>query len=862
MGSRSDSGRRLGCRLLPLLLAAFVLATGCRPVPVSFHAMPGPALSEDLATAERRAGAELDPAEYAAFLEAHDAYLAAWGEVVREVAEPLAREVRETSDEDLRRDLGRIRSLVGRQRALLARLAALDVDLGGAIAGLGPSGPRISERFLALRSLDRVNAVLKADGDSVLADLRDLVDSVRGDPELEPLDAGEAADLAASLDQFEFRARPLREAAALAAIELAVDWRELADASPAADAVVDPELEGDARGHAIARVEFERIAAARRRLARALTRLADLDDAVAVEIVAIDADLGEAIRLRLLRNRTRDTQVGTTVRALAFKALVASRSLDLDAKTRERIAREREAFLAADADQLRLALAIIREGSVPGVFEPGGPGAGGRRIERLRSIEQFRFTLIRTFDELLVTLAGAELESRLDALSEIPRESLAASLAEIAGPGRVPRLLSALPDDFPQPPPPRTEPLDAPPGGQRERRIFLPDPIGPNEMQRFADRCGLDAADTAAWPGILAAYRERREGRLEQEGTRFDVAIKAAVSSVTNGNDPGRTSSAIAAVFSIADEIRAARLAEDETLLADLAVAARRSPPAGELEFWRRERTEAARRIRWYEIPGGEIFGAPREATVELATVAGRLDLTGSDRETIATVLAGFDLDAAAESLRAEWANALRRAFTLAIERQAAGDRFDPDGSAEDGARLDRISRPLVAAGELVVRIHRKFLEQIVERLPRDQARAIREAYVDAAYPGWLVQDADLDRDLERLGLDGRLEPDVAARVLVLLDDRDEAHDAVLTDLLDWKDRIAGERADGEEDRSRFLRDDPLFVLALARRREADLRCARLARELLDGEARERHRGLWSIGHRRMPSPGEIRTYD
>jgi hypothetical protein len=862
MADRSVPGLRILGRLVVLLVAAASLATGCRAVPVSFHAIPAPALSGDLATAERRAGAELSPAGYAAFLEAHDAYLAAWARTVRDEAEPLAREVRETGEDELRKDLGRIRRLVGRQKALLARFAALDVDLGGAIAGLGEHGPRISERFLALRSLDRVNAVLEADGGSVIADLRDVVDAVRRDPELEPLDPRQAADLAASLDQFEFRARPLRDAAAQAAIELAVDWRQAEDVSPPADSLVGAEIEGKDRENAVARIEIERTAAARGRLARALTRLADLDDAVATEIAAIDADFGEAVRIALLRNRTRDSNVGIAVRAVAFKALVASRSLELDGETRARIARERQEFLGADADQLRQALAIIREGSVPGVFEPGGPGAGGRRFERLRSIETFRHELIRAFDERLNALTGADLEAKLDTLNEIPRESLSASLAEIAGPARAGRLLAAVPTDFPQPPAPEPGPLDTPPEGPRERRIFLPDPIGPNEMQRFAGRCGLGATDIAAWPEILAAYRERRDASLGESGPRFDAALKEAVSSVMNANDPRRTSSSIARVFAISDEIRAARLAEDEALIADLAAAAARPPPAGELAFWRRERMEAARRVRWYDLPGGEVFRAPREATVDPATLAGGLDLSGADREAIAALLADYGVDVAAETLRSEWALALRRTFTLAVERDVGGGRFDPDGSPADRAELESIRRPLVAAGERVVRIHRQFLERIVARLPRDLGRGLREAYVEAAYPGWLDETASIDREIARFRADGRLEPGIAAKILVLLDARDEARDAALTDLLDWKDRVAGDRADGDESAARFRRDDPLFTLALVRRREADQRFARLALDLLDAEARERYGRLAEIGRRDVPSPSWIRTYD
>jgi hypothetical protein len=751
---------------------------------------------------------------------------------------------------------------VGRQKALLARFAALDADLGMAIAGLGEHGPRISERFLALRSLDRVNAALEADGGSVLADLRDLVDAARGDPGLEPLDARQAAALAASLDQFEFRVRPLRDAAAQAAIELAVDWRQLEDDSPPADSLVGPEIRGDAREGAVARIEFERTAAARARLARALTRIADLDDAVAAEIAAIDADLGQAVRLALLRNRTRDGSVGIAVRALAFKALVASSSPELEAKTRERILREREAFLAADEEQLRQVLAVIREGTVPGVFEPGGPGAGGRRLDRLRSIDEMRHSLVRNFDELLVRLTGAEFEARLDRLSEIPRESLAESLAEIAGAGRVGRLLAALPADFPRPDEPAPGPIDVSPEGVRERRIFLPDPVGPKELARFAGRCGLAAAEFAAWPGIHAAYRERRDTNLAEAGPRFDAALKEAVSSVMDGKDSRRISSSIARVFALSDEIRAAWLAEDETLIADLAVAAGRAPPAGEVAFWRRERIEAARRIRWYEIPGGEIFRIPREATVDLATVAGGLALAGPDREAIAALLADLSVDAAAESVRTEWALAIRRIFALAAEREAGDGRFDPEENPEDRAELDRIRRPAVAAGEQLVRIHRTFLERIVARLPRDLGRDLREAYVAAAYPGWLGEPGGIDRELERLRIDGRIGPDASARALVLLDARDEARDAALSDLLDWKDRIAGERADGEESAARFRRDDPLFTLALARRREADLRCARLALDLLDAEARERYGRLADIGRRDLPSPSSIRTYD
>ena len=94
---RSGAVPGLGGVVRVLLLvgcAVTGLLPGCREAPITFAAVPGPALSDDLALAERRAGRELTSDEFDAFLEAHDRYLAAWLDTIRREAEPLARDVR------------------------------------------------------------------------------------------------------------------------------------------------------------------------------------------------------------------------------------------------------------------------------------------------------------------------------------------------------------------------------------------------------------------------------------------------------------------------------------------------------------------------------------------------------------------------------------------------------------------------------------------------------------------------------------------------------------------------------------------------------------------------------------------------
>jgi hypothetical protein len=870
MPDRSVPGlRAVARRLATLAVAAIAVLPGCREAPISFAAVPGPALSDTLALAERRGGRELSPAEFAAFLVAHDAYLEAWRDSIRREAEPLAREVRAVPPDELRQDAARIRRLVSRQKGVLARFAALDRELAAAIAGLGPDTAPIAEAFAARRALDRTNAVLFADGGAVVADLRDTVEEAMDDPELEPLGPEEAAAVSEILARHDREVAASRERAGEAAVELTRDWRELEDSSPVAETLVDPALEDRARDDARNRIAFERLAAARGRLETALTRLADRDDATVAEIEAIAPGLADSLRERQLRLRARDAWVGSEIRRVSFLALVASRSGgtgSIEPSVRDEILRIRREFLAADRERLQTLLAVAREGLVPGVFEPGGPGAGGRRFGRIRTLDGERQAALGRFRDSLKDLVGEERYASLEALPGVAADDLPAAIASIAGEARTSALLRSMPADF----------LRDPAGGERktgveddaigtgERRetgIFLPPPLGPRELDRFADRCGVDDETRSAWVEIVKAHLERREAIEADEDRRVEPALDRAVRSVTSPVSGDETSRAIAAFFAVADSIRTARLAAFEALVDDLAAASARPVPANEVAFWKRERAALAREIRWSEIPGFDGLAISREARVDPVRLVGVLDLPAGSRALCLELADEFGTTTAAEDLRRACAESVRRMFAFAIAAQVEGRRMDED-DPEFLDELAKIRAPAASAGLRLAGIHRSIVDRVAAALPRDAGRRLREAFLDAAFPGLLELDDPLANALDRLRLDPALGDETFPAVLVNLDERDEARDRAIDGLREWKDAEGGDRVDGDTRGEDVRRTEPRLAYLLAMRREADLRAARAIRGLLDDAALARHPRLSEGQRPPRPPIGGVRSYD
>ncbi len=850
-------------------LAAIGLLPGCREAPISFAAVPGPALSDDLALAERRGGRELTPEEFDAFIDAHDRYLAAWLDTIRLEAEPLVRDVRAVRPEDLRKDSDRIRRLVARQKSVLAGFADLDRDLAASIATLAPDTVPIAEAFAARRSLERMNAVLVSDGGSVVADLRDSVEEAFDDPDLPPLESGPRAGIVAILARHDRESVPLRERVAKAAVELTRDWRQIEDASPPAEELVDPVLAEEDRENARNRIAFERIAAARGRLETALTRLADRDDATVAEIEAIAPAFGDSLRARLLRLRTRAAWGGSEIRRLSFLGLVASKAIGLDAATRERVVRLRADFLAADRERLGRLLAVIREGLVPGVFEPGGPGSGGRRFERIQAIDQERQQAAREFRGELERLLPGELIASLDGLPVVAADELPDAIASIVGAGRISPVLRAMPADFRREggrEQRQTGVEDDAIGraggtGKREAAIFLPPPLGPGELDRFADRCGVEDEVRATWRALAIAHAERRAELESDEIRRFEAVLERAVRSVTSPVSGDETSRAIAAVFSLADSIRVDRLAAFESLVDDLVAAAPVAPPAVEVAFWKLERTALAREIRWSVIPGFDELAVSREARVDPARLVGTL---GLPREARARCLALADergAEVAGEDLRRACGDAVRRMFTFAIAAQVEGRRLD-ENSEEFLGEFARIRSAAAAAGRRLSEINRAIIDELAAGLPREEGRRLREAFVDAAFPGLLDLDNPLANALDRVRFDPGLGERIFPMVLVLLEARDEARDRAIDGLRAWKDSEGGERVDGDTRGEDLGRTEPRLGYHLVMRREADLRAVRRIRDLLDDAALARHPRIAEDQRPPRPPISSIRSYD
>ncbi|MDZ4832127.1 MAG: hypothetical protein SGJ09_18275 [Phycisphaerae bacterium] len=827
--------------VIAVALALLWALGGCRrPDPV-YGRFPRPLATRDLVRAERRAGPPLSVAERAALESVHDRYLAAFEDIRTSEMIPFAATLAESgrqTNSDPFADPKELRRRVGRHASIIAHVAALDADfLSDAETTLGTHRADTIASLRDRRALDRANVLSVSDGGRVLLDLSTLLERLKLDDDVTALIAPELASHAAQAAQ-------LAQRIAHDQMYLSTRYLDVLVRKGEPEDLVAPSLEGEARENALNRLRQERYAETRRPLERLLTQFADQADATIARIAPkLPEEDAERLERRMLRARI-DDEPGRAIDDAAFEALVASRADAVPAAERTKISALREKFLAEDAERLRALVAIRRESKVPGVIEPGGREAGQARKARREAIDRERATAAPRFREAFLPLVPEALRGKLLELHDRNRIEIADSLAELVGAGRVSALLAKKPRGFADGDPPEQADdsgaeRDSDGGGMR---ALLPPAPSERDLRRLLARANVDQVTRDVVRDIAVAWRERWDEAREAVGKRGQQLMND-VGAAFSAQDADNADRAIGLFLRLVDEVRQQRAALDLEFVSDAEIA---SPlvrgPATELWLW--ERAELTSRLQFDQLPGQEMLVIAPESAIRFFDVLAETELLGDALAIAADALRPImeELNAAAEAQRNDMLAAIRVILGMGIRARSEGIRED-EAMVRSADVVRRGAAPLRASSRRLAELHADALERVAATMPDADARALRERYIQAAYPGVLNDRRAADPALEAMLEDDALDAGQREAVRKILELRSVARAAAAAKLLLWG-RENEVSATNLGDRDALTRTYPAVAAVTFAREEADARALRASMGELRPEQLDRHRDL------------------
>ncbi|MBL9118497.1 MAG: hypothetical protein JNL80_01115 [Phycisphaerae bacterium] len=837
--------------VVSLLLVALVWGGCRRPDPV-YDRVPRPIGTRDLVRAERRDPVPLTSAEWQAVRELHDRYLQSFAAFREAELIPFAADFSSTDAEAIRADERKLRSVIARHLGIMGRIGSMDdafiAELGDA---LGEGRSALVERLKARRAIDRASALSVGDGGRGLLDLRQLLDAF-------DIDETERAMIEPTLREFDAEASSLARSIADEQATLPLSHLEVLERRGPASSSVDPALRDEARKKAMERAEWDRYAESRRDLEVLLERYAELADrAIEGVAVVLDEEEGALLRRRLLQSRL-DEETARLGDPSAFQALVAARTIRVPREIRDQIEAMRIKFLAEDEERLRSLLEVRRQRHVPGVFDPiggsGGADAVKRHKEREAALMKTRNDAARSFRDAVLGLVPDDVRGEIEALREKDRESFSNALAELVGSGRVSTLVQRRPRGFGDRDPPQPawinerEQESRDPG---ELRMMLAEAPDQRAIARLLARSGIGGTSTEVVEQIVAAWRPRWDAERDAAAVKVKSLMVPIMTSM-NEVSAQHFDSAAQRLIGGFDELRDARTHLEEELLAGVEAALPEGLNPAALDLWRWERAEARSRLRWRDLPFDELMRFPQEAAIPFIETIGRVPVPAEAAAARARILAAAiapkaeELEQATESLRDVVLLAVRKAMGLAMEARVRGMR-ERDALSESRPEIKRIMSPVRSAAERLVELRLQVLADVVAVLPQEDGRAIREAFVRAAYPRLLEERRLPERALQRLRDEPLLSDAQRATLAGIIEDRGRARDAALDQLLSWARAWRSEqRTDGNDlnERDSASRNHPQLAGVFFDREEADARAMQAAFLLLDDDARLRHREL------------------
>lgn len=793
----------------------------------------------------------LSDSEWTALQAAHDRYLAAYEDLRTSTIAPFLDDVRDAGGEAAFADPVLLRRRIARHAGIVDQIAALDESfLSDALAALGPGRESTVQALRDRRRLDRANALSQGDGGKSLLDLRTAIDRLGFDEQT-------MAAIAPDLSAFAASAAQLADRIAHEQSRLPVRYLEVVESKGRPEDLVDPKLDGESRKQAMNRLQQERFAAARRDLESLLGQYSDLVDATLGSIAPrLPPDEAERLERRLLRLRV-DDDTGRLADVSAFEALVASRATDVPSDVRDRIAGMREEFLARDAELLKSALAIYREGKVPGVLEPGGPGAAEERKARRAALDKERAQLAKQFHTQVFALIPIEVRDKIGGLANRNRNEFPDALAEIVGAGRVPALVARRPRGFGDGEPPQPA---QPPGREGDgggMRMLLPAAPSEADLLRLAERAGLSGDAREVLREINDQFASRYEQSRDTTRERTEKLTRDMLVALEAG-DFDRANREIGRLLSYIDGVRRERATIDDAFAADVEAAIPGLSPAA-LEMWRWERADLNWRLQWDDVPSEEQIAFAVESTLVLMDVVAAADLPVDATPLVADTLRPIlpELQVAGETMRRDTLEVVREILRIYVEARAQKVRED-EALKRNEAALRRAMAPVKASSRRVAELHAEALDRLVSALPPPEARRLRERYIAAAYQRVFDESRTAVAAIAGMRNDPDLDADQHAAVERIAEARERAREAAIERLRAWA-RDPSISTIALRGRDALVRRQPSVAAAAFARDEADARAIRACIATLRPAQRDRHRDLdaWFDD-----APVNVRLYD
>lgn len=790
----------------------------------------------DVVRAERRAGDLTEP-ERLAVERALDNHQTQFEALRSTRIQAFVESIRTLSADDAFNDPIVLRRNMERHAGILVEIVALDDTLFDSLErALGPSRAGFVEAMRLRRSLDRANALSVGDGGRALPDLEILVDRLGLEPEsrdaIRPILAEHARQAAAIADRIG------REQLSVTQRYLDLTQR----LGPAENAPGVPQ--GDGRDDAINKELTRRANRSRESLERALLEFSELVDRTVLELrERMPPDEWGRLDRRILRTRV-DDDVGRSADHIAYTLLIASRTTELPREVRDRVGALRERFLAEDTELLRRSFDLYREGRVPGELMPGGSEAAERRKERRGEIEAQRALLAKRIGEELDTIVPEDVRGRIAALKQANRDRFREGVVELVGAGRAPSVIAQRPQGFADM---RGDdrPASLVPNRDRESgalRAFIGPVAHEKDLQRTLARARVDDVGQSVAADLFVGYREAWRLAAEDAERRSESQVKQLMIALENGQvaDFRRE---VAQFLSFAETVRRERRMLDDAFVHDLTSAIAEFPPDARA-LWEWERLDLSWRIDVSEIPGGEFFTVAPESMVRFFDVLTDAQLPDDAWPCVASALENLREPylLASERMREDSITALRGVVEVMIESRLKG--ID-EGQAlrQRSADINRAVSPLTASARRMAEVNAEALELVCACLDAETGRALRFAYLRAAFPrvfdeGRLAADA-LANVLNDPALDDARRDEVAAIVAV----RNARRDVAIQEVLVWS-RQGGMSRTTLRRRSDAALRFPSIAKAMFALDEADARALRAAGALLAPEDIDRHADL------------------
>ena len=774
---------------LPALLAlASTLIAACSERPHRFDCYPQPMSTRALA----QAGLKSDPNAWACIDKAHDAYLEQWQQIMADDAARLSDRIRVISDPfqggDRNGWLNDLQTVQGFERShatILNRMEALDTSLISAWTDcLGPDWSARMETLRIDRSIERWRGVAEANGPSML-DLRLIV------PGLD-LDNARREQLTEALRDYARRLEPMARKLAEARLRAPAQTIRLRDAAlergekPNEGAITEQVRKGVRKAH---------------------------DAIIALDLTTIELLRGALPEQSL--ERLRDAVVDAADRKRPrygeeMLAPVAAELPTVDAPTRKLI---RDAIVAhATADQvLREQIAEVA------LRDPEDP--------KLKELRKQRAQILKALNERVVSALPEAMRGAMKSMRGENVESLRRTLDTILDPAVASRFEQELPE---------------------------PEPTAP--AQRLPVRNGGDVlgqllpSDFAAWAEIriptlaegnpdrikpmrllVSDAQERWNAEWKSSLERLQPMQKAVEeamrSDVTLSEMQQRVRTAVAEL----DAARSRLQLIEDPVLNDAAALMDLPTHDPRVERLRLERAAEFAGLGWRDLPVQTMFQLDREATIDLPTVIDELGLSEGSRAIadMALVDSAVPLIETAEMLRQACVQSLR---SLVLELKKAQLR----GTDERGM-LVAMRKVVVAsaasidtAAQMRIELQRGLMEQVCDTLQPAEARALRRAYWQRAFPELFVERKPaqnaIERVIERLPQGG----EARAAADAVLEARESAIDALLPAMIAARKKwpTDGMRV-GRETFAQLEREAPILGTTLRVREEIDARALR-----------------------------------